>query len=321
MRSEILTYSRSRGLFAGVSLEGSTLRPDNNANKKLYGKERTRLRRATGSRTGISSSRSCCRPARHRCSDTAAGGSWSAQLTPGDVVMFVAYLDRLKDPIDWLSEPREYAPAARTSMQPGALRLLQTGDEEPGGEQLSPGPGRIEFLNVRFGYTPRARRSARHQLHGQAWQGHCAGGSVGRGQDHRSPICFSSCGSLPPGRSASTGSRSVGSRSSLVGTPSHRNGGHRRRDLPRARWRRTFAISGPRLPTRKSRGAAAAAGLERNAGPAAGRARHASRRARGRPLGGRAAASSARTHVRVRSHAYWCWMKQQPTWTTPPKRK
>ena len=39
MRAEILTYSRSRGLFAGVSLEGSTLRPDNDANKKVYGKE------------------------------------------------------------------------------------------------------------------------------------------------------------------------------------------------------------------------------------------------------------------------------------------
>ena len=38
-RAEILTYSRSRGLFAGVSLEGSTLRPDNDANKKLYKKE------------------------------------------------------------------------------------------------------------------------------------------------------------------------------------------------------------------------------------------------------------------------------------------
>ena len=39
MRTEILTYSRTRGLFAGVSLEGSTLRPDNGANAKLYGKE------------------------------------------------------------------------------------------------------------------------------------------------------------------------------------------------------------------------------------------------------------------------------------------
>ena len=39
MRAEILSYSRSRGLFAGVSLEGSTLRPDKDANKKLYGKE------------------------------------------------------------------------------------------------------------------------------------------------------------------------------------------------------------------------------------------------------------------------------------------
>jgi lipid-binding SYLF domain-containing protein len=39
MRTTILSYSRSRGLFAGVSLEGSTLRPDNRANRKLYGKE------------------------------------------------------------------------------------------------------------------------------------------------------------------------------------------------------------------------------------------------------------------------------------------
>lgn len=38
-RAEILSYSRARGLFAGISLAGSTLRPDNDANKKLYGKE------------------------------------------------------------------------------------------------------------------------------------------------------------------------------------------------------------------------------------------------------------------------------------------
>lgn len=41
LRAEILTYSRARGLFAGVSLEGSSLRPDNDANEKLYGKKLT----------------------------------------------------------------------------------------------------------------------------------------------------------------------------------------------------------------------------------------------------------------------------------------
>lgn len=41
MRAEILSYSRARGLFAGVSLEGSTLRADNDANKNLYGKDLT----------------------------------------------------------------------------------------------------------------------------------------------------------------------------------------------------------------------------------------------------------------------------------------
>src|SRR5436190_3507729 len=38
MKAEVLTYSRSRGLFAGISLEGSTLRSDGSANKKLYGR-------------------------------------------------------------------------------------------------------------------------------------------------------------------------------------------------------------------------------------------------------------------------------------------
>jgi lipid-binding SYLF domain-containing protein len=37
LRAEILSYSRARGLFAGVSLEGSTIRPDNKDNRRLYG--------------------------------------------------------------------------------------------------------------------------------------------------------------------------------------------------------------------------------------------------------------------------------------------
>jgi lipid-binding SYLF domain-containing protein len=39
MRAEILTYSRARGLFAGVSLAGSSVRPDNDANVRVYGKK------------------------------------------------------------------------------------------------------------------------------------------------------------------------------------------------------------------------------------------------------------------------------------------
>lgn len=38
LRAEILTYSRTRGLFAGVSIEGGTLRIDESANEKIYGK-------------------------------------------------------------------------------------------------------------------------------------------------------------------------------------------------------------------------------------------------------------------------------------------
>jgi SH3 domain-containing YSC84-like protein 1 len=39
LKAEILSYSRSKGLFAGISLEGSTMRSDDGANKALYGKE------------------------------------------------------------------------------------------------------------------------------------------------------------------------------------------------------------------------------------------------------------------------------------------
>src|SRR5580700_9722408 len=39
LRAEILSYSRARGAFAGVSLEGSTVRPDNDANRRIYGEK------------------------------------------------------------------------------------------------------------------------------------------------------------------------------------------------------------------------------------------------------------------------------------------
>jgi lipid-binding SYLF domain-containing protein len=41
MRAEILSYSRSRGIFAGISLSGATLRPDDDDNMELYGKRMT----------------------------------------------------------------------------------------------------------------------------------------------------------------------------------------------------------------------------------------------------------------------------------------
>src|SRR5207247_3219849 len=52
MRAEILTYSRSRGLFAGVSLEGSTLRQDNKANEQVYGRKITAREIVKGGRGG-----------------------------------------------------------------------------------------------------------------------------------------------------------------------------------------------------------------------------------------------------------------------------
>ena len=56
MRAEILSYSRSRGLFAGVSLEGSTLRQDNGANEKLYGRKITAREIVREHRVGVPAS-------------------------------------------------------------------------------------------------------------------------------------------------------------------------------------------------------------------------------------------------------------------------
>jgi lipid-binding SYLF domain-containing protein len=48
MNAEILSYSRSRGLFAGISLEGATLRPDEEVNRELYGHDVTNREILTG---------------------------------------------------------------------------------------------------------------------------------------------------------------------------------------------------------------------------------------------------------------------------------
>jgi ATP-binding cassette, subfamily B, bacterial len=75
------------------------------------------------------------------------------KLTPGDVVMFVAYLDRIYGPIDtlaslWVELQQNVASISR------AFRLLDSGEEEKTGKELVISEGRIVFQNVHFGYTP-----------------------------------------------------------------------------------------------------------------------------------------------------------------------
>jgi lipid-binding SYLF domain-containing protein len=53
LKADILSYSRSKGLFAGVSLEGSTLRADGDGNKALYGKELSAKEIVRGGKVGI----------------------------------------------------------------------------------------------------------------------------------------------------------------------------------------------------------------------------------------------------------------------------
>jgi SH3 domain-containing YSC84-like protein 1 len=56
LRAEILSYSRSRGLFAGVSLEGMSIRPDDDANKEVYGRKMTARRIVTGAPVAVTAS-------------------------------------------------------------------------------------------------------------------------------------------------------------------------------------------------------------------------------------------------------------------------
>ena len=56
LRAEILSYSRSRGLFAGVSLEGTSLRPDDDATEQVYGKRMGARNIVTGGRVSVPAS-------------------------------------------------------------------------------------------------------------------------------------------------------------------------------------------------------------------------------------------------------------------------
>jgi lipid-binding SYLF domain-containing protein len=56
LRAEILSYSRSRGLFAGVSLEGASLRPDDDASEQVYGRKLTARNIVTGTSVSVPAS-------------------------------------------------------------------------------------------------------------------------------------------------------------------------------------------------------------------------------------------------------------------------
>ncbi len=90
-------------------------------------------------------------------------GGWLVlrhMLTPGDVVMFAAYLERLYSPIDSLNGLAVSLQENLASLR-RAVKLQEAGPLEPQGDPLLEGPGLIEFRDVHFGYTPE-----REVLHG-----------------------------------------------------------------------------------------------------------------------------------------------------------
>lgn len=82
-------------------------------------------------------------------------GGWlvlKQRLTPGDVVMFVTYLDRLFAPIDSLNGLAVNLQNNLVSLE-RAVGLLDSGTPEESGGVLPPGPGKVEFEDVRFAYV------------------------------------------------------------------------------------------------------------------------------------------------------------------------
>jgi ABC-type multidrug transport system fused ATPase/permease subunit len=75
------------------------------------------------------------------------------KLTPGDVVMFASYLDRLYSPIDSLNGLAVGLQQNLASLR-RAVKLLDAGPAEQPGKPLGAGPGRVEFRGVHFGYVP-----------------------------------------------------------------------------------------------------------------------------------------------------------------------
>ena len=83
-------------------------------------------------------------------------GGWLVlrhRLTPGDVVMFAAYLDRLYSPIDSLNGLAVSLQENLASLR-RAVKLTEAGPLEPTGASLSEGRGLVEFRDVHFSYTP-----------------------------------------------------------------------------------------------------------------------------------------------------------------------
>ena len=85
-----------------------------------------------------------------------AYGGWKVmehQLTPGDVVMFVSYLDRLFGPLDELTRLSATLKEHFASVE-RAVRIYESAGDERTGEPLPAGPGKVEFRDVHFGYVP-----------------------------------------------------------------------------------------------------------------------------------------------------------------------
>lgn len=137
-----------------------------------------------------------------------AYGGWKVmehQLTPGDVVMFVSYLDRLFDPLDELTGLSATLKEHLASVG-RAMRFYAPTHDGQKDARLSAGAGRVEFRGVHFGYVPEREVLVGLSFTAEAGQVTALVGPSGAARPQPSICCY---GSMIPlvARSSSTGNR------------------------------------------------------------------------------------------------------------------
>ena len=235
-------------------------------------------------------------------------------LTPGDVVMFAAYLDRLYSPIDSLNGLAVSLQENLTSLR-RAVKLRDSGQPEPTGAPLPRGQGPRGVSRRPLWIHAGERGSARHQSDAAAGENYGARRTFGRGQnDHGRPasqVVRTVVGRDPAGRPTA----------STAGCSAVRAADRR----GRVRWRGVSRNAGGEHPLQ-----AAGRDLRRGSRSSACRGLWAVRSSVFRRDWIRKSASAASAFRSASgsgcksracwsiSRAFWCWTRLRPIWITRP---
>ena len=247
-------------------------------------------------------------------------GGWMVldrRLTPGDVVMFVAYLDRIYDPIDSLSSIAVNLQQHMASLH-RAVRLLHTHPVEPSGAELPPGPGTVEFRDVAFGYGPEREVLRGITFTAEAGKVTAITGPSGAGKTTAADLLLKLW--EPDSGEIRIDGQCLSQHRPVFGPPRHWDG--------RRRWRRFPRNPGRKHPLQTPRRHRPAGARRRHWPPASPISSTAFPKASPPKSASAASASPWANASACRSRASWwisraswCWTKPPPISTMPPNRK